>query len=394
MQPISLYLHIPFCTHRCGYCDFNTYAGIEALMPAYVRSLGTEAQLLAGAAGEALPVHTIFFGGGTPSLLPAESIGWIIGVIRDAFSVASDAEITLEANPGTVDLEKLGGLRQAGVNRLSFGVQSASPEELRLLERQHNFEDVINAMQWSRQAGFDNINLDWIFGLPGQSLASWQRNLELAINLRPEHLSLYALSIEHGTPFREMASRGLLPDLNPDLAADMYELATDLLSSAGYVQYEISNWARTAADGQVLACRHNLQYWRNLPYAGLGAGAHGFLSGYRTANVLAPAAYIQRIKEGQSAEFPRTPATASAERVEMQREIGETMMMGLRLIEEGVSKEMFQARFGRSLETVFGKQIDQLTKQGLLEHVNGNQNSIRLTPRGRLLGNRVFREFV
>lgn len=363
-------------------------------MPAYVNALIKEAEWLAEAAGQDVPVHTIFFGGGTPSLLPAGHIQRILDALRSAFSVATDVEISLEANPGTVGLEKLRSLRAAGVNRLSFGVQSASPEELRLLERQHDFEHVINAVLWSRQAGFDNINLDWIFGLPGQSLASWQRNIELALGLHPEHLSLYGLSIEHATPFKEMSSRGLLPELDQDLAADMYELASDKLVAAGYVQYEISNWARPGADGQPLSCRHNVQYWRNLPYAGLGAGAHGYLDGFRTVNVLAPAAYIKRMNAGGMLEFPRTPATASVERVDAQREMGETMMMGLRLVDEGVSEEAFQTRFGETLDAAYGPQITQLRRQGLLEHVNGNQNAIRLTRRGRLLGNRVFREFI
>lgn len=394
MPAISLYLHIPFCTHRCGYCDFNTYAGLEALMPAYVEALIVEAKLLAAAAGERLPVHTIFFGGGTPSLLPPEGIAKLLEALRIAFSVEADAEISLEANPGTLSLDKLRGLRAAGVNRLSFGVQSANPEDLRLLERQHNFEDVIQAVKWARQAGIDNLNLDWIFGLPGQSLEGWERNIELAIGLGPEHLSLYALSIEHGTPFKEMSSRGLLPNMDSDLAADMYESADERLAAAGYVQYEISNWAKPGANGKPLACRHNLQYWRNLPYAGLGAGAHGFLGGFRTANVLAPAAYIQRLKNGTAAMFPRTPATASAERVDGAREMVETMMMGLRLVDEGVSQAVFASRFGRGLDEVYGVEISRLTELGLLEQINGTRNALRLTERGRLLGNQVFMEFV
>ncbi|MEX1143388.1 MAG: radical SAM family heme chaperone HemW [Anaerolineales bacterium] len=394
MQPISLYLHIPFCTHRCGYCDFNTYAGLEALMPAYVEALITENRLLAAAAGERLPVHTIFFGGGTPSLLPAEAIEEILNELRIAYRLTGDVEISLEANPGTLNLEKLQGLRKAGVNRLSFGVQSASPQELHLLERPHDFEDVIQAVAWARQAGFDNLNLDWIFGLPGQSMASWQRNMELAIGLNPEHLSLYALSIEHGTPFKELATRGLMPEIDPDLAADMYEFATEMLKEAGYVQYEISNWAKPGRDGRPLSCRHNLQYWQNLPYAGLGAGAHGFLHGQRTANVLAPAAYIQRMKTGEAGPFPRTPATASAETVEASREMAETMMMGLRLVEAGVSRDEFGRRFGRQLDEVYGLEIARLSELGLLESVNGQRNAVRLTERGRLLGNQVFMEFL
>jgi oxygen-independent coproporphyrinogen-3 oxidase len=273
-------------------------------------------------------------------------------------------------------------------------VQSASPEELRLLERQHDFEDVIQALAWARQAGFDNLNLDWIFGLPGQSLASWERNIELAISLNPEHMSLYALSVEHGTPFKDLAARGLLEDMDPDLAADMYELGAQRLEEAGFIQYEISNWAKPGPNGEPLACRHNVQYWRNLPYAGLGAGAHGFLQGQRTANVLAPAAYIQRMKRGKVGPFPRTPATISAEPVEPDREMAETMMMGLRLVESGVSRREFQQRFGKPLAEVYGPQVERLIDFGLMESVYGHQNSVRLTERGRLLGNQVFKEFV
>ena len=394
MQQYSLYLHIPFCAHRCGYCDFNTYAGLEALMPAYVGALIAEARQLSASTGDRLPIHTIFFGGGTPSLLSVGDIQQILDVVRIAYSVSQDAEITLEANPGTLSLKKLAGLRQAGINRLSFGVQSARPEELRLLERQHDFYDVIRGVKWARQAGFDNLNLDWIYGLPGQSLATWQRNVELAISLDPEHLSLYALSIEHGTPFKEMSSRGLLPPLDSDLAADMYEWASERLESVGYQQYEISNWAKTGLAGQPTACLHNLHYWRSLPYIGLGAGAHGFAAGYRTANVLAPAAYINRLKAGGDFRFPRTAATATIEKIDARRAMGETMMMGLRLVGEGVSRQGFAQKFGQELDEVYGQQIERLQALGLLESVNGAQHAIRLTKRGRLLGNQVFIEFI
>jgi len=363
-------------------------------MPAYVEALIDEAELLAQAAGQRLPVHTIFFGGGTPSLLPAKDVEKILDALSLAYSLSDSVEISLEANPGTLNLAKLQGFKAAGINRLSFGVQSASPEELRLLERQHDFEDVIQALAWARQAGFDNLNLDWIFGLPGQSLASWERNIKLAISLNPEHMSLYALSIEHGTPFKDLAARGLLEDIDPDLAADMYELGAQRLEEAGYTQYEISNWAKPGPNGEPLACRHNVQYWRNLPYAGLGAGAHGFLQGQRTANVLAPAAYIQRMKIGKVGPFPRTPATIGAEPVEPDREMAETMMMGLRLVESGVSRREFQQRFGKPLAEVYGPQVERLIDFGLMESVYGHQNSVRLTERGRLLGNQVFKEFV
>lgn len=394
MPPVSLYLHIPFCTHRCGYCDFNTYAGLEALMPAYAEALQQEARFLAQTAPQRLKVHTVFFGGGTPSLLSPKTVAAILQTLGEVYDLAADAEITLEANPGTLDLQKLHGLRAAGVNRLSFGVQSASPEELRLLEREHDFVDVIHAVEWARQAGFENLNLDWIFGLPGQPLPRWQRNLDLAVQLAPEHLSLYALTIEHGTPFKDMAARGLLPDLDADLAADMYEMAAERLAAAGYEQYEISNWAQRDSGGELLACKHNLQYWRSLPYAGLGAGAHGFLGGKRTANVLAPAAYIKRLREGSALEFPRTPATVNLTAMEPRDEMGEVMMMGLRLVHEGVSQSNFLQRFGRSLDDVYGRQISRLTQFGLLERVDGERAGIRLSERGRLLGNQVFVEFI
>jgi len=397
MQPTSLYLHIPFCRHRCGYCDFNTYAGLDNLIPAYTDALIAEAEWLAAAAGERLPVHTIFLGGGTPSLLPLEAMRRLLQALHAAYDVAADAEISLEANPGTLSPDYLAGLRAAGFNRISLGVQSASPHELLVLEREHDFSDVVNSVKWARQAGFENLNLDWIFGLPGQSLASWQRNLELAIGLAPEHLSLYALSIEHGTPFKELDTRGLLALPDGDAAAEMYELADSMLGGAGFVQYEISNWAKPGTDGQPLACRHNLQYWRNLPYAGLGAGAHGFWAGHRTANVLAPAAYIKRMREAvqaggaRAAQLPRTPATASAEQVDAHREMGETMMMGLRLVREGVSQTGFAERFGSTLEQAYGRSIRALQQRGLLETASG---VLRLTQQGRLLGNQVFMEFV
>ncbi|RPI21747.1 MAG: radical SAM family heme chaperone HemW, partial [Chloroflexota bacterium] len=265
MEQYSLYLHIPFCRHRCSYCDFNTYAGIDRLIPDYVQAINREICLVASAVGVKLPIHTIFFGGGTPSLLPASDVESIISTIRAGFDLQPGTEITLEANPGTVSRPYLAALHSLGVNRLSLGMQSAQPEELRLLERQHDYQEVIQAVEWARKAGFDNVNLDLIYGIPYQTLEMWARTLNLALALRPDHLSMYALTLEHGTPMQHWVARGLLPDPDPDLAADMYELASERLDSAGFVQYEISNWARPNGSGEPLACRHNLQYWRNLP---------------------------------------------------------------------------------------------------------------------------------
>lgn len=275
-SPLSLYLHIPFCTHRCAYCDFNTYAGQEAMIPAYVDALCKEIEFvglllpspLRGGAG----VHTIFFGGGTPSLLNPEQFEAILGSIHSSFTFMENAEITIEANPGTVSYKNLVQLRKIGINRISYGVQSANTEELRMLERAHSFFDVIEAVASARRAGFDNLNLDLIYGLPEQNLSTWQTTVERILGLHPEHISAYALTLEHGTPFGRWSSKGLLSLPDPDLAADMYEWLGETLESNGYVQYEISNWAKNfkgqmsstqletlnlESSTPALACRHN-----------------------------------------------------------------------------------------------------------------------------------------
>ncbi len=384
----SLYLHIPFCRHRCAYCDFNTYAGYEAQIPAYVQALCREIKAVGESAPEKLRVHTVFFGGGTPSLLSPAQFEPVLSTIREQFDLLPDAELSLEANPGTVTLANLRSLRALGLNRISFGVQSANPEELHMLERSHSYSDVITAVAWARKAGFDNLNLDLIYGLPGQPLTRWQATVELALGLRPEHLSLYALTIEHGTPFGRWAARGLMAAPDPDLAADMYEWSMERLAAAGYGQYEISNWAQAGRQ-----CRHNLQYWRGDPYLGLGAGAHGFAAGVRYANVLRIKTYIERLQaEPFSVEkFPLTVATVDHHHIGLATEMGEYMMTGLRLTDEGVSMRAFQSRFAKALPDVFGPQIDRFLGLHLLER---SGDRLRLTPRGRLLGNQVFMEFV
>src|SRR5215207_6783130 len=312
MNPYSLYLHIPFCIHRCAYCDFNTYAGQEGSIPAYVDALCKEIEYV----GSQFPspdgrevrcegkAHTIFFGGGTPSLLSPKQFETIFKAIRANFRLTEDAEITIEANPGTVSYEALLELRKIGINRISFGVQSANMEELRMLERTHDFFTVIEAVTFARKAGFENLNLDLIYGLPEQTLQTWQRTVQRILDLHPEHISAYALSLEHGTPFGRWATKGLLPLPDPDLAAEMYEWASETFEAAGYVQYEISNWAKPGHQ-----CRHNLQYWRGRPYLAFGAGAHGYANGYRYSNILRIKTYIERLANPPitSYQFPITP---------------------------------------------------------------------------------------
>lgn len=408
MEPISLYFHIPFCIHRCSYCDFNTYAGLDHLIPEYVDSICKEVDWIYQQTQTNLPVHTIFFGGGTPSLIPAHEYEKIFKCIHTYFHVSEYAEVSLEANPGTVSPDYLKAIQSLGFNRISFGMQTANPHELLMLERQHNFWDVIAAVSWARKVGFTNINLDLIFGLPDQSMESWLRSLSSAVSLKPDHLALYALSIEHGTPFEHWMNKGLFSPSNPDLAADMYEQASIFLKKESYAQYEVSNWAKTTPncllashENPQLACQHNLQYWHNRPYLGFGAGAHGFANGFRTENVRTPKAYIQRLSQPiektnplNARGFPYTPACINFHFVDKGTEIGETLMMGLRLIREGVTEESFNLRFGQSLYETFHKEITRLEKLNLVEWVYADQAHLRLTTHGRLLGNQVFSEFI
>ena len=391
--PLSLYFHIPFCTHRCAYCDFNTYAGQEEMIPAYVVALVQEIEFVANQItrlpGNQPIIHTIFFGGGTPSLLAPKQFESIFESIRNNFTVTENAEITIEANPGTVSYEQLLKLRGIGINRISYGVQSANLEELRMLERAHNFFDVIDAVASARKAGFDNLNLDLIYGLPEQTLKTWQTTVQRILDLHPEHISAYALTLEHGTPFGRWASRGLLPLPDPDLAAEMYEWLSETIEQNSYVQYEISNWSMPKHE-----CRHNLQYWRGLPYLAFGAGAHGYANGYRYSNVLRIKTYIDRIPNSQftNYNFPLSPATVNHHKQTLTEDMSEFMMTGLRLTQEGVSESEFQARFGKSMCDEYGREIEDLLKLRLIEHHAGG--NIKLTKRGRLLGNQVFIRFI
>ena len=394
--PLALYLHIPFCAVRCAYCDFNTYAGLERLYEPYAAALIREIRR-AGDERDRPAVRTIFVGGGTPTVLPPTLLADVLDACREAFDVASDAEITSEANPGTVDQAHFTALAGMGVNRLSMGVQSFDDAELAWLDRIHSAAEAETAFHAARAAGFANINLDFIFGLPGQDPATWTRTLARAIDLAPEHLSLYSLTVEPGTPLFEQARRGVIAEPDDDLAADLYALACDALAAGGYAQYEISNWARTDErrttndeyPASVLrppsfVCHHNLVYWRNEPYLGFGAGAHSFAEERRWWNVKPVPEYIRRIADGRSAE-------REGEMIDRRLAMGETMMLGLRLVQEGVADARFRARFGVGLDETFGAEIAGLVRRGLLARL---PDRVRLTPEGRLLGNQVFAEFL
>jgi oxygen-independent coproporphyrinogen-3 oxidase len=378
LETVSLYLHIPFCHTRCYYCDFNTYAGILPLREPYVRALLSEIALAGEQAqdadGSLRRARTIFFGGGTPSLLTVAQVRRLLNACRAAFELDEDAEITLEANPGTLTSEQLAGLRAAGINRLSLGSQSFDAHLLKTLGRIHTPEEITQALSSARAAGFTSINLDFMFGLPGQSMRQWQETLEQAMGLRPEHLSLYSLIIEEGTPFFNWTQEGRITPGDEDLCADMYEYADELLQAAGYVNYEISNWALPGHQS-----RHNLTYWRNLPYTGMGAGAHSFFAGKRFSNERDPQRYINTLKKRQ------LPVVES-ETVEKMQEMSETAFLALRTA-QGLHLPTFEERFAAPFASFAGDRLRVVEEAGLLEQAEG---WLRLSKRGRLLGNEVF----
>jgi putative oxygen-independent coproporphyrinogen III oxidase len=289
-ESAGIYVHVPFCLTRCGYCDFNAYAGLDHLASRYVAALLREAELTAPD-WEGVEVVSVFLGGGTPTTLEVPDLKALLARLRSEFLVSSDAEVTIEANPDTVDEAKLAGLLEAGYGRLSMGAQSFDRSVLAALERIHQPESVRRAFTAARAAGFDNVNLDLIYGAAAETVESWERTLGEAIALAPEHVSAYALTIEPATPLGRQVARGGVPAPDPDLQAEMFELACRMLGEAGYGHYEVSNWAKPG-----YACRHNLGYWERRPYVALGAGAHGYRDGRRWWNVRPPEEYLSIVE--------------------------------------------------------------------------------------------------
>ncbi len=328
--------------------------------------------------------ETIFVGGGTPSLLPAAAVARLIRACRAACAVVPDAEVTFEANPNSVDEAYFAGLLDAGVNRLSIGVQTLQRRGLRALGRLHEAADASAAIAAARAAGFANISLDMIFGWPGQTVALWQNDLDRVLDAlpggTPEHLSLYSLIVEPGTPMADAVARGIMRVPDDDATADLYEMAIERLGGAGYGHYEVANWARRPG----LESRHNRIYWRNGDWIGLGAGAHGHLAGCRTMNHLLPLTYIDSIEGGMT-------AVSNVEEIAPPVAMGETMMLGLRLLDDGVSDAGFVSRHGQTLDEVYGPTIRQLVEIGLLQRL---PDRVRLTPRGLMLANDVCARFL
>ena len=392
---MGLYIHVPFCKTKCPYCDFNTYQGIESQMGSYLEAVTGELRMWGQGLGSPV-VRTVFFGGGTPSYLPAGDIAAILGQAARAFSIAPDAEVTIEANPGDLNGNACRELLRQSVNRLSIGVQSLDNGLLQLLGRRHSADEAIKAFQTARAAGFDNVNLDLMYGLPNQTLAQWEDTISRLAALSPEHISLYALTLEEGTPMRLWADQGKIPEPDPDMAADMYALAMGVLASAGYRRYEISNWALPGREAQ-----HNLIYWRNEPYLGVGPGAHSRLGAYRFWTATGPRDYASRAAQWMRECSPEWRAFGELElraartvegweHIDADTACAETMFLGLRLL-DGLHLPSASAATGHDLAARYRAEIEELLNLGLLRR---EDDTIRLDESACLIANQVFTRFL
>lgn len=373
----GVYVHVPFCRHICPYCDFNTYAGQEERIPAYVDAVVRELELRAGETAEA---PTLYFGGGTPSLLTPAQVARIVDAAAQYSGLRADAEVSLEANPETLDEPSLQGLRGAGVNRLSIGIQSQQRAGLRVLGRGHTAATATDALSMARRAGFANVSLDFIYGWPGQSADDWELDLATMLEWSPEHLSLYALIVEPGTPMQQAVRRGILRPLDDDTVADRYDRAVAVLEAAGWEHYEISNWTREPR----FRSRHNQLYWQNGPYLGIGAGAFGTTCGERRSNHLLPTRYIADLDAG------RLPV-ATRETIDAETSMAETMILGLRLLRDGVSNADFAQRHGVGIAGRFPDAVERFARLELIEWAD---DRLRLTGRGALVANEVCAAFL
>lgn len=392
---LSLYIHIPFCKTKCPYCDFNTYQGIEDLMDPFLGALCLELELW----GHVLrhpPVKTIFFGGGTPSYLPDGRIGEVLSVARTAFSFEAAAEITVEANPGDLDQAACLRLLQQGVNRLSIGTQSFNNDLLTLLGRRHDTSTAVTALEAAYTAGFANVNLDFMYGIPHQTMAQWEDTLARITDLSPQHISLYGLTLEEGTPLQLWVNQGKLPAPDPDISADMYHRAEDVLSDAGYAHYEISNWSLPNYQA-----KHNLAYWLKRPYLGVGPGAHSSLGHFRFWDIDSPRSYITQVQNWKETdpspldeitveELDIVPQVGGYEYIDSETACGEAMFLGLRLL-GGMDLAESSANVGCDLQTHFGPQIKELLAEGLLVK---DGSRLLLSKPAYLIANQVFTKFV
>ena len=377
-QPLGLYIHIPYCIHKCGYCDFNSHPIKQDEMDHYIDALVAEMKHYAKTYSNTNIIRTIFLGGGTPTTLTAYQLERILKECVSKFTVASDAEITIEANPATIDIEQLKSIRQTGYNRISIGVQSFDKAELKLLDRAHGPEEIHSTVDRARKAGFDNLSLDLMFAVPNQSLSSWESNLNKALEKNPEHLSTYNLTIEQGTAFSKLQSNGKL--IMPDDAhqLELYKRTIERLTKKGFHHYEISNFARRGKE-----CKHNITYWENKNTLGLGAGASSYMNGTRFKNINLPAHYIRQVKE-------KKIAVEHSETLEPRQAMGETIMLGLRLL-QGISIHQFEKRFQISFINLFRNIISALKEKEL---VIIEKDYLRLSQKGLFWADSVILEFI
>jgi putative oxygen-independent coproporphyrinogen III oxidase len=375
-RPFGFYIHVPYCATRCGYCDFNTYTATElgggASQASYARTAIGEITLARKVLRDLdRPVDTVFFGGGTPTLLPAADLAALLAAVRDEFGLAPDAEVTTEANPESVGPESLAALREAGFTRISFGMQSAAPHVLRVLDRTHTPGRALAAVAEAKAAGFEHVNLDLIYGTPGESVDDWSASLEQALSAEPDHVSAYALIVEDGTQLARRIRRGELPMPDDDDLADKYVLADDLLTAAGLDWYEVSNWARDEA----ARCRHNELYWRGHTWWGIGPGAHSHVGGVRWWNVKHPSAYGDRLAATVSPAHARELLDPETRRVER-------VLLEIRL-REGLPTDILDEPGRKAADNAIAR--DLLVAEG---------SSLTLTRTGRLLADAIVRDLL
>lgn len=371
----GLYIHIPFCAKKCYYCDFPSYSNLEEMITPYIIALKKEIQLIAIKYPDII-VKTIFIGGGTPTYIDSKYIIEIMETIRNNFTIINNAEISLEGNPGTYDFFKLSDYKEGGINRLSIGVQTTQDRLLNDLGRIHTKRQFLQAFNNAREIGFNNINIDLIFGLPNQSMEDWQETLEEVVRLQPTHLSCYSLIIEEGTPFYELYRKGRI-NINEDLEREMYYYTKKILTSQGYNHYEISNFAKEG-----FQCIHNLIYWDVKPYIGIGSSAHSFLNNNRFSNYNSVEKYIESLANNQ---LP----ISSVNKLSKEDLIEEYIFLGLRKI-QGISARDFFNTYGEKIESRYGKTLDKLVRENLIK----KGENIALTSKGLDFANYVFQSFL
>ncbi len=380
-RPLSFYIHIPYCVKRCGYCDFNTYtpgelkagSDIAEVSTGYIDLLIAESKIAKGKLQGSKPIETIFFGGGTPTLMEPADLGRVLDSLKSDFGFATNIEITIEANPDTVSREKLAALRNVGINRISFGMQSAATHVLAVLDRTHNPENVVKATNWAREVGFDQVSVDLIYGTPGETIEDWRATIKSALELPITHISAYALIVEDGTKLAAQVKRGEIVIPDDDQTADKYLIADEEFSKAGFNWYELSNWSNAGGE-----CRHNIAYWEGANWWGLGPGAHSHIDGERFWNVKHPNAYRERLEADQS-------PIMDSEVLSFEQKESERVMLEIRL-PGGIAKSSLTAQSLARLESYL--------TGGQISREYWDQGQISLTLSGRLMADRIVREIL